>query len=34
VISTEAPIYEKIKGKKAGDTFMLNEKEIEILEVR
>ncbi|TVZ28485.1 hypothetical protein JM83_3616 [Gillisia sp. Hel_I_86] len=33
VISTEAPIYEKLKGKKAGETFMLNEKEIKILEV-
>lgn len=34
VISTEAPIYEKIKAKKAEDTFMLNEKEVKILEVR
>tara|TARA_R100000935_G_scaffold58317_1_gene94872 strand:+ start:433 stop:885 length:453 start_codon:yes stop_codon:yes gene_type:complete len=34
VISTEAPIYEKLKGKKAGDTFMLNEKEVKILEIR
>lgn len=34
VISTEAPIYEKLKGKKAEDTFVLNEKEIKILEVR
>ncbi|WP_029331320.1 hypothetical protein [Gillisia marina] len=33
VISTEAPIYEKLKGKKAGETFVLNEKEIKILEV-
>lgn len=33
VISTEAPIYEKLKGKKAGETFILNEKEIKILEV-
>lgn len=34
VISTEAPIYEKIKDKKAGDSFQLNDKEVEILEVR
>jgi hypothetical protein len=33
VISTEAPIYEKLKGKKAGETFILNEKEVKILEV-
>ncbi len=33
VISTEAPVYEKLKGKKAGDTFTLNEKETKILEV-
>lgn len=33
VISTEAPIYEKLEGKKAGDTFNLNEKEVKILEV-
>lgn len=33
VISTEAPIYEKLKDKKAGDTFNLNEKDIKILEV-
>jgi len=33
VISTEAPIYEKLKGKKSGDTFNLNDKEIKILEV-
>jgi len=33
VISTEAPIYEKLKGKKAEDTFVLNDNEIKILEV-
>lgn len=33
VISTEAPVYQKLKGKKAGDTFNLNDKEIKILEV-
>ncbi|MCF4101691.1 transcription elongation factor [Gillisia sp. M10.2A] len=33
VISTEAPIFEKLKGKKAGDTFLLNDEEVEILEV-
>jgi len=34
VISTEAPIYEKLKGKKAGDSFTINEHDIKILEVR
>lgn len=33
VISTEAPVYEKLKGKKAGDTFTINGNEIKILEV-
>lgn len=32
-ISTEAPIYELMKGKKAGDTFKFNGDEIEIKEV-
>ena len=32
-ISTEAPIFEKMNGKKAGDTFKLNDEEIEILKV-
>lgn len=34
VISTEAPIYEQLKGKKGNDTITLNGKEIKILEVR
>jgi transcription elongation GreA/GreB family factor len=34
VISTEAPIFEQLKGKKAGDTFKLNNEEVEILKVR
>lgn len=33
VISTEAPIYEELKGKKAKDTFMLNDNETKIIEV-
>ena len=33
VISKEAPIFEKLKGKKKGDTFHLNDEEIEILNV-
>lgn len=33
-ISTEAPIYQKLEGKKKGDTFILKEEEIEILDVR
>lgn len=32
-VSTEAPIFEKLKGKKAGDTFVLQEEEVKILEV-
>lgn len=32
-ISTEAPIFEQMNGKKAGDTFRLNDEEIEILKV-
>ncbi|UJH91780.1 transcription elongation factor [Antarcticibacterium sp. 1MA-6-2] len=34
VISTDAPIFEKLKGKKKGDTFKLNDEEIEILNVQ
>lgn len=33
VISTEAPIYEKLEGKRKGDTFNLQDEEIEILDV-
>lgn len=33
VISTEAPIYEKLEGKRKGDTFTLKDEEIEILDV-
>lgn len=33
VISTEAPIFEQLKGKKAGDTFKLNNEEVKILKV-
>ncbi len=33
VISTEAPIFEQLKGKKAGDTFWLNQEEVKILKV-
>lgn len=33
-ISTEAPIYQKLQGKKKGDTFNMKEEEIEILDVR
>ncbi|MGB8704024.1 MAG: transcription elongation factor [Gillisia sp.] len=33
VISTEAPIFEKLKGKKKGDTFTLKDEEVEILGV-
>ena len=33
VISTEAPIFEQLKGKKKGDTFKLNGEDIEILDV-
>lgn len=34
VISTEAPIFEQLNGKKAGDTFNLNNEKVEILKVR
>lgn len=34
VISSEAPIFEQLKGKKAGDTFILNNDEVEIKKVR
>lgn len=34
VISSEAPIFEQLKGKKAGDTFMLNNDEVAIKKVR
>lgn len=33
VISKEAPIYEKLEGKKKGDTFTLKDEEVEILDV-
>lgn len=33
-ISTDAPIYQKLEGKKKGDTFIMKEEEIEILDVR
>jgi len=33
VISTEAPIFEQLKGKKVGDTFKINNEEVEILKV-
>jgi transcription elongation GreA/GreB family factor len=33
VISTEAPIFEQLKGKKAGDTYKLNNEEVKILKV-
>ena len=33
-ISTEAPIYQKLEGKKKGDTFTMKDEEIEILDVR
>ncbi|HSP83312.1 MAG TPA: hypothetical protein VLN72_06240, partial [Gillisia sp.] len=32
-ISTEAPIFEKLQGKRKGDTFTLLEENIEILDV-
>ena len=32
-ISTEAPIYQEMKGKKAGESFSFNDKEHKILEV-
>ena len=33
-ISTKAPIYEQLKGKKAGDSFSLNNEDVKILKVR
>ncbi len=33
VISTEAPIFEKLKGKRKGDTFSLKDEEVKILGV-
>lgn len=33
VISTEAPIYQKLQGKRKGDTFTINEEEEEIIDV-
>jgi len=33
VISNEAPIYEELKGKKAGNTFKINNEEVKILNV-
>ncbi len=33
VISTDAPIYENLEGKRKGDTFTLKDNEIEILDV-
>lgn len=33
VISTDAPIYENLKGKRKGDTFTLKDDEVEILDV-
>lgn len=32
-ISTDAPIYEHLEGKKAGDTFTFNNEEVEIIKV-
>ena len=32
-VSTEAPIYEKLEGKKEGDTFEINNQQMEILKV-
>ncbi|MDX1761897.1 MAG: transcription elongation factor, partial [Christiangramia sp.] len=32
-ISTDAPIYQEMKGKKAGESFSFNDKEHKILEV-
>ena len=34
VISTEAPIFDELKGKKKGETFKLNDKAVEILDIR
>lgn len=33
VISTEAPIFQQLEGKRKGDTFKLNGEEIEILDI-
>lgn len=33
-ISTEAPIYQELAGKRKGDTFKMKDEEIEILDVR
>lgn len=33
VISTEAPIYHELEGKKKGETFKLNQKDVEILNI-
>ncbi len=33
-LSTEAPIYQKLEGKRKGDTFTMKDEEIEILDVR
>jgi len=33
-MSTEAPIYQKLAGKKKGDTFTMKDEEIEIIDVR
>lgn len=33
VISTDAPIFEKLEGKRKGDTFQLKDEEIKILDV-
>lgn len=33
VISTEAPVFAQLEGKKKGDTFKLNGKDIEILDI-
>jgi hypothetical protein len=33
VISTEAPIYESLEGKRKGDSFILKDNEVEILDV-
>ncbi len=32
-VSTEAPIFEKLKGKKEGDSFEINDQKMEILKV-
>lgn len=33
-LSTEAPIFEKLEGKKKGDTFKMKDEDVEILDVR